>query len=248
MEPYSWPKLNVTVAPDAGSVAKRGAEIVVEQLRQNPGLLFCASAGASPTGLYRELAQKAAVEPSLFKQMRVVKVDEWGGLRMDNLATCEVDLTAKLLVPLRVGADRYEGFRSDAPDPQLECRRLTEWLSRHGPIDLCVLGLGANGHVAMNEPSEALCPHAHVAQLAVTSLQHPMLKANSAKPDYGLTLGMGDIMSARKILLPVLGTHKQEVLKKLLTPAISTFFPASFLWLHPDVTVLCDEEAAGTGQ
>jgi galactosamine-6-phosphate isomerase len=239
------PNLNLWVGQDPKAVSQRAAEIVLEELRRRPELLMCASAGASPSGLYAALGQVASREPELFERMRVLKVDEWGGLPLDNPATCEVDLINKLLVPLRVSAERYEGFRSDAPDPRRECERVAQWLLREGPIDLCVLGLGANGHLAMNEPDESLCPYPHVARLSASSMQHPMLAASTTKPAYGLTLGMGELMRSKKILLPILGRQKREVLKRLLQPSVSTHFPASFLWLHPDVAVLCDRDAAG---
>jgi galactosamine-6-phosphate isomerase len=238
-------KLNVCVEPDNAALSRRAAEIVVGELRRRPALLFCASAGGSPTGLYHALGQAAASQPQLFERMRIVKVDEWGGLPANNPATCEADLINKLVIPLRLPAERFEGFRSDAPDPVEECARVAQWLSSEGPIDICILGLGANGHLAMNEPSENLCPHPHVAKLTPSSLQHPMLEGSPQKPAYGLTLGIGDILRSKKILLPVLGRHKREVLRKLLRPVVSTLFPASFLWLHSDVTVLCDRDAAG---
>ncbi len=117
-------------------------------------------------------------------------------------------------------------------------------VAAEGPIDLCVLGLGVNGHLALNEPAASLLPTAHVARLSQASLRHPML-ANSPKlPAYGLTLGMADILVSRDILLLVSGVNKREPLKRLLRREITTEFPASFLWLHPNWTLLCDQNAA----
>src|SRR5258708_10106799 len=108
---------------------------------------------------------------------------------------------------------------------------MRDWLAKNGPIDICILGLGLNGHVAMNEPAPELAPHAHVAALARSSLHHPMLKVLKSKPRYGLTLGMRDILASRLVLLLVNGTHKQAALKRLLQPAVTTDYPASFIWL-----------------
>jgi galactosamine-6-phosphate isomerase len=235
----------VHVVPDFKAVSQQVAEVVIGEIRTRPDLLFCAAAGSSPSGAYQVLGERAVAEPDLFARLRVIQIDEWGGLSRSHPATCEADLIKKLLVPLHVGAERYEGFHSDPADPEKEAARVARWLERHGPIDLCVLGLGMNGHLAMNEPSEALCPHPHVARLTPSSLDHPMLAACSSKPSYGLTLGMGDLLRSRKILLPVCGHPKRDVLRQLLRPTVSPWFPASFLWLHPDVTVICDEEAAG---
>ena len=97
--------------------------------------------------------------------------------------------------------------------------------------------------VAMNEPAVEFGPCAHVSRLARSSLRHRMLKDLATKPRYGLTLGMGDILRSRKILLIVSGQAKQSAMKRLLQPWVSPRFPASFLWLHSDVTILCDRDA-----
>jgi galactosamine-6-phosphate isomerase len=181
--------------------------------------------------------------PGLFSKLRVVQIDEWGGLPRGNPAACCTDLQKKLLEPLHVSPRRFAGFKSDARNPERECKRIRRWLTANGPIDICLLGLGLNGHIAMNEPADVVVPHVHVSRLARSSLRHGMLKDLAEKPRYGLTLGMGDILRSRKILLVVSGQAKQSAMKRLLQPCVSSRFPASFLWLHSDVTILCDRDA-----
>ena len=229
-------------------MSRWAADFVETELREQPDLLLCASAGGTPTGLYCRLAKRNATAPAIFKKLRVLQIDEWGGLPLGNPATCRTDLQDKLLRPLGINSHRFEGFRSDAPNPQRECERIRRWLAANGPIDICLLGLGLNGHVAMNEPANEFVPRVHVAKLARRSLGHGMLKHLKAKPRYGLTLGLGDILCSRKILLVVSGRTKRDVLKRLLQPQLSGRFPASFLWLHSDVTILCDRDAASRSQ
>ncbi|MCA1480840.1 hypothetical protein, partial [Bradyrhizobium sp. NBAIM08] len=88
-------------------------------------------------------------------------------------------------------------------------------------------------------------PHAHVAKLSAESLQHSMIQAEPIRPTCGLTLGMADLLRSKKILLAVSGASKKGPLTKLLAAEITTQFPASFLWLHPDVTLICDRAAFG---
>ncbi len=221
----------------------RAAELIVTELKRKPNLILCASAGGTPTRTYELLGARAERQPRLFSRMRVLQIDEWGGLTRDHPATCERDLRTKLLEPLRLGKDRYIGFKTESAEPNRECARIARWLGKNGPIDVCILGLGINGHVAMNEPSQALVPRAHVAKLARSSLHHPMLKQSQKKPRYGLTIGITDILSSRLVLLLVNGRHKRSAMKRLLKPAVTTQFPASFLWAHPRAIVLCDREA-----
>ena len=228
------------------AMSRQAAAFIRAELARCPALLFCVSAGTTPTRTYDLLAAARALEPRLFTRLRLLKIDEWGGLAPDHPATCEAYLRARLVEPLAVPAERYGGFAPSPRDPEAECRRVRLWLAAHGPIDLCLLGLGTNGHLALNEPAAALQPHAHLAQLTSSSRAHPMLHATRARPAYGLTLGLADILRSRRVLLLVSGGHKRSQLERLLQPLISPQFPASFLWLHPDVTVLCDR-AAGAG-
>lgn len=235
--------LRVEVAESYEAMSRQAERLVVEALRRKKDLIFCASAGGTPTRLYDLLVARGHRDPRLFERMRVLQIDEWGGLPQGDPASCECDLRTKLLEPLGIGKNRYVGFRTDAEDAEAECARVARWLAVNGSIDICILGLGLNGHVAMNEPAEFLVPRAHVAKLARSSLNHPMLKASPQKPRYGLTVGMGDILSSRTVLLLVNGKHKRAAMKRLLTEKVTTQFPASLLWLHPGATVLCDREA-----
>jgi galactosamine-6-phosphate isomerase len=173
-----------------------------------------------------------------------LKLDEWGGLPMDDPATCETQLRASLIEPLRL-EKRYIAFESQPPDPQAECRRIAAWLDRNGPIDVSILGLGINGHLGFNEPAEVLQPHAHVAELSGDSLSHTMLRRSGRRPKFGLTLGIDDLLTSRKVLLLVSGESKRQALKRLLEEPITAAFPASFLQKRSDVVLLTDAAARG---
>lgn len=231
---------------DHEAMSRHAADLVIEGIRRQPGLLLCTAAGSTPTRTYEMLAAKAKTEPRLFDDLRVLKLDEWGGLEPSHPATCESYLRDYLIGPLNVPSERFIAFRSNAIVPQAECERIQSVLEPQLPIDYCVLGLGANGHLGLNEPAESLKPFAHVADLAESSLRHPMLVSADGRVHYGLTLGMAEIMQSRKILLLVSGAQKRQQLQRLLKPEISPRFPASFLWLHPDATLLYDRSASGS--
>ena len=229
---------------DYQALSRYAAALIHDEVRRRPHLLLCTAAGSTPTRTYVLLTEKKPTEPRLFDELRILKLDEWGGLAMDHRATCESYLQSRLIRPLRIAEERYIGFRTDCDDPQAECERVRKVLSKHLPIDLCILGLGANGHLGLNEPAESMRPFAHVATLAESSLRHPMLASAGGRVTYGLTLGMAEIMQSQKVLLLVSGAHKRQQLRRLLKPEISSHFPASFLWLHPDVTLLYDRDSA----
>ena len=225
------------------SLSRHAAEFIAAEIRLQPGLLLCAASGSTPTRTYELLAARKKIDPHLFDRLHVVKLDEWGGLAMDHLSTCETYLQEHVIRPLGIPSDRYIAFRSDPENPHAECERIARLLSKRLPIDVCILGLGVNGHLGLNEPGPSLQPFAHVADLAASSLKHPMLKLAKSRVTYGLTLGIADILRSRKILLLVSGPHKRQQLQRLCSVEISSQFPASFLWLHPDVTLFCDRES-----
>ena len=234
--------MRVVVVRDYESLSRRAEAFVVRALRQRPRLLLGVATGASPAGLYERLAKRA--EPSLFRRIRVVGIDEWLGLPRGHAGSCERYIHERILGPLGIPPRRYQGFRAGRRNREAETRRMSRWLDREGPLDLAILGLGRNGHLLMNEPAAALRPHAHVARLAESTRSHTMLQGVRTPPRLGLTLGMADILRSRAILLLVSGRAKRAALTRALEGPVSTRCPASFLGLHTGVTVVCDREAA----
>jgi galactosamine-6-phosphate isomerase len=216
---------------------------ITAQLQRKPDSLLILATGASPAQTYALLAQQGRAEPALCRGMRILKLDEWGGLAMDDPATCEMALRSALVQPLEIGSDRFLGWKSDPADVAEECARIRRLLDEIGPADLCVLGLGLNGHLGFNEPGDTAQPEPHRAELSPESQQHSMLSQARRQPAFGLTLGMRDILRSREVLLLVSGAKKRAQLTRLLTPEITPQFPASFLWLHPALTIYCDEAA-----
>ncbi len=234
---------SIRVSDNHESLSRLAVEHLITRLADKPDLLLCAAGGSTPLRTYELLAEAYAEAPDVFRSLRIVKLDEWGGLAMDDPGSCERQLRAHLVNPLALSGDRYFGFDICPTDPETECERIRNRIASEGPIDVCVLGLGLNGHIAMNEPAASLQPFAHVARLTEATLAHPMLANSKSKPGYRLTLGMTEILASREVLLLVSGTGKREPLNQLLKREITTQFPASFLWLHPNWTLLCDREA-----
>lgn len=225
-------------------ISQRARTLIIEEISNRKDLLLCASTGSSPTRTYELLADEYQDNPELFSQLRVIKLDEWGNVLMDNPETCESYLQQHLIQALHIPDSRYISFLSNPHKPKLECSRIQNELNSHSPVDLCILGLGMNGHIALNEPAEFLQANCHVAELSDMSMQHPMVTGMQEKPTYGLTLGMADIMQSKKIILLINGTHKKDIAKEFFSKRISTKIPASFLWLHPNLICLIDKEAS----
>ena len=236
--------MKVWIADNHEALSKEAASRILTALSRKSDLLLCAAGGSTPTRTYELLVEYYSANSVPFQCLRIIKLDEWGGIAPDDPGSCETQLRKLLIDPLGIAAERYFGLRSNPENPEIECSRIGARLNKDGPIDLCLLGLGVNGHVAMNEPASDLQPGPHVAHLADVSLRHPMLANSYTRPSYGLTLGMGDIMASREILLLVSGPNKRDPLQRLMQRSITTQFPASFLWLHSNCQLLCDRDAA----
>jgi galactosamine-6-phosphate isomerase len=237
--------MNIQICSDYEDLSKRAKDLIIRQLIKTPKLLLCAATGSSPTLTYQLLHQEYQQNNSLFNQMSVIKLDEWGGVSMENPYSCEAYLQKYLLQPLGIDNNRYIGFDSQSQSPEKECDRINTFLKENAKIDICVLGLGMNGHIAFNEPAQELNPFAHVADLSTDSMQHPMSLNMNEQISYGLTLGMSQILQSQLILLLISGIAKQAITQKFLSQKITTLLPASFLWLHANVACLIDKDAAG---
>lgn len=235
--------MNIEIVDSYAELSLKAKNRIVQEIEKNKRLLLCAATGSSPTGMYQQLCTEFQENPDLFDQLRIIKLDEWGGVEMDQPGTCEQYLRQNLLLPLQIPESRYTGFNSNPENPYLECERIQDKLKKEGPIDLCILGIGLNGHLAFNEPADYLQPLCHVAELSEMTLQHAMASKMNFKPSLGFTLGMADILHSKMILILIASKEKREILQKFLSKKVSSSVPASFLWIHPNVHCLITKDA-----
>ncbi len=233
--------MTIQVFKNKTELARSAAKFLVEKILQQPSLLLCAATGNTPTTTYKKMVDLLAIEQAT--HLRILKLDEWGGVPIKHPATCEQYLQTHILKPLQIPKERYFGFTSNPENRMQEVERIQAVIEKEQPIDICILGLGANGHIAFNEPENELTPHCHIAQLSNKSMQHSMAIDMKKKPTYGLTLGMANILQSKTIVLLIAGEHKRAITKAFLSKRITTQLPASFLWLHPNVFCFVDRLA-----
>lgn len=224
------------IAEDYEEVSRLAASLICDCIGAKPNMLLCTASGNSPRKAYDYVAAQMSGKP-----FKLMSLDEWAGLGSDNPHSSAYQLTSQLVQPL--GLRDYFLFDGNNGDVPEEIEKAGYYLAKNGPIDLCVLGIGTNGHLGFNEPHHFLQPTIHLSTLSETSRSHGMLAGADFQPEHGLTLGMADILRAKKILLVANGSHKRDIMSQLLTRHITPQLPASFLWLHPDVTCICDKAA-----
>jgi galactosamine-6-phosphate isomerase len=232
--------MKITYFDSYPDLSNSAADLLIRELRTKRDAWVCSATGGSPQGLYERLAKEAQQDPSLFDQVRILKLDEWGGIPMSDPYSCHTYLIEKVLKPLNISSDRYEGFDSEADDLKRECKRIQQHINQQ-PVDVCILGLGKNGHLGFNEPAEFLQLDCHIARLAPTTVQHSMVQAMSRVPSFGMTIGMRGVFNSKKVVLLVTGSGKESVIKRLMAKEVTSQLPASLLWLHPNAECLVDK-------
>lgn len=220
-----------------------GFELIKQEVDKKPDLLFCVASGGSPSGTYAQMVAHKKLQPEFGEQLRVIKLDEWGGLEPNSPFTSELDVQQKFVQPMGITADRYWTIDPYTSDPEGACRTMEQVLEQEGPLDICILGIGVNGHIALNEPGDAHQLPYHVCELAPSTLANGMLKTLKQPPGFGMTIGLRGILQSKLILLFIAGSGKKEAFERLQDPLVTGQFPASFLWLHPNVQVLVDQRA-----
>jgi len=230
-------------APDYEGLSQECAGILVETVLTKPDAVLCLASGHSPLGAYRLFVKMVAERRLDVSRVVFVKLDEWLGLEMDDPSSCEVYLQREILSPLKIPGKNYISFCSQAPDPEMESRRIAEELDRSGPIDLSILGVGKNGHLGLNEPGSELRLGPHVAELEQLTKTHPMLQSTSAQVERGYTLGMDDLLASRQAVLLVAGSGKASAFSDFIKGSVTPRSPVTFLRLHRHLTCITEKDA-----
>jgi glucosamine-6-phosphate deaminase len=238
--------VELVVCEDAATLAQRAADHFLDRLRVKPELSMAVPAGRTPRLMYRLLAAGHARGESDFSAMRVFSVDElcppappdgyfWRQIRAEFLAWA------------RVPPSQLNPFRVGAPDLEAMCAEYEETIAGVGGLDLVMLGLGPNGHIASNEPGSPFDSRCRPVKLLPSTVDYILSDEviQGEVADSAVTLGMATIREAREVVVLVSGAAKREPLSGMLNGPVTPDLPASLLRLHPRCTVLADQAALG---
>lgn len=227
--------IEIIETKDFEELSRISADVMVECVRKKPDSLFCLATGSSPTRTYEIFVELVNKEQINIQKLRILKLDEWWRVNENDPSTCENFIQAKIIRPLNISSQNYISFNSDTQDANVECDRIAQIIQEQGPIDLCILGLGKNGHLGLNEPGGYFIPFTHVVELDEKTKTHDMLTKTNVTIDYGMTIGMADIIASQKVLFLATGDEKNVSFNVFLKGQVRSDLPASILWLHPNV-------------
>lgn len=238
--------MKIIVTKSYEEMSKLGAEEIVKLISFKSDCVLGLATGSTPQGMYKELISLYKANKVDFSGVTSVNLDEYIGLKADNPQSYKYFMENNLFNHVNINKKNTFIPNGTAIDMEKECRLYDERIEELGGIDLQILGIGQNGHIGFNEPSDFLSLSTHV-----TNLSKDTIEANSRffqsindVPTQAITMGLGSIMKAKKILLLASGENKAEIISKLAEGIISTTVPASLLQVHRNVLIIVDEKAA----
>ncbi len=238
--------MRLLVASGAGQFGALAADIVQAQLESRPDSVLALPTGSTPLDLYARLRERGAAGACRLDKVRCFNLDEYVGLDSADPASYGYFLDTQLFQPARVPRANIRLLRGDAGDLDRECNGYEAALAAAGGIDLAILGLGANGHIAFNEPGTPWNSGTHVVRLAseTRAANARTFPPGRSVPRFGITMGIGTLLKARSLLLLVSSESKRAALAALLSGTPDLAWPATSLYTHPALVIIC---AAGLG-
>lgn len=237
--------MEIRIYPDYATLSEKAAGHLLLLMSAYDKPLLCPASGDTPAGLYKVLSARYQAREEDMSAWSFVGLDEWVGLNGTDEGSCRYFIDQTLFHPLQVGGERICFFDGRSANLPGECNDAEAFIQERGGIDVAILGVGMNGHIAMNEPGCAIDGRAQVVALhPVTKLVGQKYFTQHLELEEGITLGMGTLMESKHIILIVSGKHKSRIVRKMLGEPATSELPASLLLRHPSVTVFLDEDAA----
>lgn len=237
----------IRVLADAERASAAVARDVAAALARKPSLVLALPTGRTPIRLYDALGELYRRGKADFARARTFNLDELVGLAPSHPASYRAFMDRHLFSQVAIPRRRTHVLNGLARDTRGECLRYERAIGRAGGIDLLILGLGSNGHIGFNEPGSALVTSTHRARLTPATRRANAVwfgRQLRRVPREGLTMGIGTILRARRIVLLAFGRPKAAMVRRMLEGPVTPRLPASFLQLHPNVEIVLDRAAA----
>lgn len=233
------------IVDSSENIASSAAQGYVNFINNKPNSVLGLATGSTPESLYSELINAYNRGELSFKDVTTFNLDEYAGLPTDHPQSYRFFMQDKLFNHIDIDPAKTfvpDAFNTSDQDMLAYDRAITE----AGGIDLQLLGIGVNGHIAFNEPGTPFNTMTHLVQLTPETRQVNSRFFNSLDevPTHAICMGMRTIMNCQNIILVALGANKAQAVRNTIYGDITTSCPASVLQLHPNVTVFLDEEAA----
>lgn len=230
---------------DYEAMSRRAAGIIGAQIILKADSVLGLATGSSPIGTYKDLIRRYQAGELDFSHITSVNLDEYRGLSGDNDQSYRYFMDTHLFNHVNIHKGRTFVPDGLGEDPEKTCEEYNQIILREGPVDLQLLGMGNNGHIGFNEPAEAFAKKVHCVDLTESTIEanKRFFEKIEDVPRQAYTMGIGNIMQAKKVLVIVSGEGKADIVAKAFAGPVTPWVPASILQFHEDVTLVGDEAA-----
>lgn len=227
-------------------MSAEGAKIVAALIRKKPNAVIGFATGSTPLGLYKELIRLHKEEGLDFSKITTFNLDEYVGLRPEHPESYHYFMWNNLFKHVNADPRHIHIPMGMADDIDRFCEWYEEQIEEYGGIDLQILGIGANGHIAFNEPGSSLGSRTRIKTLTEETRKDNARFFNNNMdevPKYAITMGIGTIMDAWELLLLASGSGKADAIKMTVEGPITAMVPATIVQMHQIATIIVDREA-----
>lgn len=237
--------MKILITENYGAMSLKAFEIVKELVTRKPDAVLGLATGSTPIGLYKLMIEDYTRNGTSYKNIKTVNLDEYVGLDCSDSQSYIYFMRKRLFDHIDINPANVNIENGKAADRQAECERYSRLLSGMQQ-DIQILGIGSNGHIAFNEPGTPFGSTTHIADLTESTVSDNSRLFENAEdvPRQAFTMGIKNIMNAKKILILAAHASKAEAVRGLVCGPVDESLPASVLQLHPDCTLICDEAAA----
>lgn len=235
----------IIVAKNPEEVGKFAADVFETEIQKKPACVIGLATGSTPLPLYSELIAREKAGKIDFSKVRSANLDEYKGLAPTHEQSYRKFMQDNLFDHISIKPENTIVPLGQCEDVQKMCEDYEAQIEQWGGVDLQLLGIGHDGHIGFNEPDNHFPTMTHEVKLTEMTIDANKRFFDSIDdvPRAAFTMGIGTIMAAKKIVMVVTGADKREILKKTFWGPVDPQVPASILQFHPDVTLVCDEDA-----
>ena len=237
--------MRIYQAENYQAMSRRAANIISAQVIYKPNCVLGLATGGTPVGAYNQLVEWYEKGDLSFGEVRTVNLDEYFGLSPHHEQSYRYFMDTHLFNHIDIRPENTHLLDGLTKDPIKECANYNKRIDKLGGIDLQLLGMGHNGHIAFNEPGDDFGLETHLVDLTESTIDanQRFFDSRDEVPRHALSMGIKNIMQARRILMVVSGEEKADILYQAFCGRVTKSIPASILQLHPDVTLVGDKAA-----
>lgn len=238
--------MRILVVNDYNEMKNKAANIIASQMVLKPNSVLGLATGSTPLGTYEELVRLYKIGIISFSEITSFNLDEYYGLSKNNNQSYNYYMYMNLFNHVDIDEDNVHIPDGMCENIERECADYERKIKESGGIDLQLLGIGRNGHIGFNEPSDSFQLNTHLVQLDEDTIEanSRFFASINEVPTRAISMGIGSILRAKKIVLLASGEEKADAIYDTVKGPITPKVPASILQLHPDVVIIADKEAA----